>query len=86
MDEARAKELSLICIAWGPPKDGSDHMDCPVFVAHESQVTSSRRQELGKLPALCECDCLTCKRAWWDMGRPMQRDGKIVTSSGKPLA
>ncbi len=86
MDEARAKELSLICIAWGPPKDGSDHMDCPVIVTTASQVTSARRASLGKLPALCECDCLTCKRAWWDMGRPTRSGDKIVTSSGKPLA
>ncbi len=87
MDEAEAKELGMICIATGPPPGNRpDHFNCPVLIKHESQVASTRRALLGKLPALCECDCLTCKRAWWDMGRPTQRDGKIVTSSGKSLS
>ena len=86
MDEARAKELKLFCVAWGPPGPGPDHMDCPVVVTDLSQVTDQQRGKLDKLPAVCDCDCTTCKRAWWSMGRPMLTDGKIVTETGRVIA
>jgi len=85
--EEKAKEDGLFCIAWGA---GRFHMNCPVVVTHESQVAAKScggaREQLGKLPALCQCDCLDCKRAWWDKGRPMRNDDKIVTQDGRVIA
>lgn len=72
MTDERAKELGLWCIANGSPGAMPDHMDCPVIVRRETEVAGTRRDAV-KLPALCRCECLTCKRAWWDMGRPMTR-------------
>ena len=86
MSEARSKELGLYCVAWGAPGPGPDHMDCPVVVTSLGQVTGEQRNKVEKLPALCDCDCLTCKRAWWDMGRPMRKDDKIVTQTGRVLS
>lgn len=64
------------CLAWGDLQPGaSEHKDCPVVVARAQTH-----------PALCACDCLTCQRAWWDMGRPMQQGQRIVTASGKVIA
>lgn len=66
------------CLAWGElPPGATEHEACPVVVT---------RARTGSRPALCTCDCLTCQRAWWDMGRPMQRGPKLVTSSGKVIA
>lgn len=86
MDETEAKKLGLICVACGPPRASGDHFDCPVIVRHESQVKPEWFKNVGALPALCECDCRTCKHRWWDMGRPTRQNGKIATQSGKVLA
>ncbi len=86
--KAQAKDdQTKTCLAWGPLRArASDHQDCPVVVSEASQVRPARRKELGKLPALCACECLTCQRAWWNKGRPMRQGGRIVTSSGQVIA
>lgn len=84
MTNERAKELGLWCVAWGAPGPGPDHMDCPVVVTSDSQVATDQRGK-NKLPVVCECDCTTCKRAWWNAGRPiMGEDGVIKTVAGTP--
>ncbi len=70
---------SLICAAWGPLSVGRlVHLDCPVVVraAHEAADGAPGRSK--PLPIVCSCECATCKRAWWDAGRPTWRDGAIV--------
>lgn len=45
----------LTCVAWGQlRRDCDDHPDCPVRDGEN----------------VCTCECRTCKRAWWDAGRP----------------
>ena len=82
------KRADLTCLAWGGLQPGRyEHMDCPVVVTDPGQVTGDQRPRLGHLPAVCMCDCTTCKRAWWDMDRPTLNDeGKVVTASGKVIA
>lgn len=86
MTEGQAKNAGLWCVAWGVPRVNGTHMDCPVVVTQESQVVDKLRESLPELPAICMCDCLVCKRHWWDMGRPMFKDGKVVTETGKTIA
>jgi len=67
----------LVCIAWGALQGYErEHFDCPVIL--ESAVSAAVPVTV-ELPALCPCECRTCKRSWWAMGRPLVRDGKIVT-------
>jgi hypothetical protein len=87
MSEKDAADRGLLCIAWGPLSSGMlDHPDCPVVVTEASQVIPRQAAKLGKLPAICLCDCTACKRAWWDMGQPTPKGDKIVTRSGREIA
>lgn len=78
---------TLFCIGWGNlrPGDGSTHMNCPVVLTREKVIESAIADELlasGKpFPMVCPCECRSCGRAWWEAGRPILRNGKIVTSS-----
>ena len=70
----------LICIAWGE----LPHPDCPVVVESAEQVAPhvlAQLPQLPKLPAVCPCECRTCKDAWWAARRPIIRDGKVVTAA-----
>lgn len=69
--------INDICIAWGE----LPHPDCPVVVEDADQVAPHVLAQLPKLPAVCPCECHTCKHAWWAMGRPIIRAGKVVTAS-----
>jgi len=63
----------LICIAWGE----LPHPDCPVIVRSVDQVAPHVLEQLGELPAVCPCECKTCKRAWWADGRPRIVGGRV---------
>lgn len=52
--ERPAEREDLTCIAHGLWSVANDHPSCPVVVD-------------GKV---CPCECLTCKRAWWEADRP----------------
>lgn len=67
------------CVAWGALLPEHDHIDCPVVVRSDREVVPSMVGK-QKYPAVCTCDCRTCRRAWWSMDRPTLRDGKVVTS------
>jgi len=74
----------LTCATWGDLDEGRHaHTDCVVVVTRETlpNVTpeQARRLAAGPLPVVCPCECLVCKRAWWSAGRPIVRDGKVVT-------
>jgi hypothetical protein len=67
----------LVCIAWGALwVHELEHVDCPVILENAAESAVAVKVDL---PALCPCECRTCKRAWWAKGRPLVRDGKIVT-------
>lgn len=77
---------SNFCIGWGKirPGEGNAHMDCPVVLTEDTVYQSAISAELltnaKQFPMVCPCECQTCKRAWWAKGRPILKDGKIVTS------
>jgi hypothetical protein len=74
---------ATVCAAWGPLSAGRfTHMECPVVVhrAHEAAPGAPGRTE--PLPLVCSCECSSCKRAWWNAGRPKIQDGAIVTDRG----
>lgn len=74
-------ENDYFCATWGQLEPGqSHHLDCVAIVTKESQ-RCPRQHPLPSLPYVCECECLTCKRAWWAAGRP--RTGPI--SDVKPV-
>lgn len=86
---------SSICLFWGALSDwqrGAGHLDCGVILTKKnlrSCTYSSETDEItmqiadGKVEAaVCECECTTCKRAWFADGRPLVgKDGKIVRST-----
>ena len=80
------EDPEFFCVGWGLPRkgEGSTHLDCPVVLTAEKVRESAIADELlagGKsFPMVCPCECKTCKRAWWDKGRPIVKDGKIITS------
>lgn len=83
-----AKERGLFCLAWGVPynRDGT-HFHCPVIVRHPEEIAEvEERTKIDSFPKICACECQTCKRAWWGMGRPMIRDGKVINDTGGVLA
>lgn len=66
------------CATWGPLMPPHlDHMDCLVVIQHQDgRIASSERNK--PIPRICSCECTTCKRAWWNAGRPiLQKDGTI---------
>jgi len=71
--------MSQVCAAWGPLAPGrAEHMDCPVVVRESHEACTGSPGRSGPLPMICECECQTCKRAWWAESRPVLRDGAIV--------
>lgn len=71
--------MSLECIAWGTLLPGlMNHDDCPVVLWRASDAAV---EVVVPLPAVCPCECRTCKRAWWDDGRPRVVSGKIERSA-----
>lgn len=65
-----------VCACWGELLDGRvEHPDCDVIVTTPGQAVESQRA--GPFPRLCACECATCKRAWWDAGRPALENGVI---------
>ena len=72
----------LFCIGWGSLA-GETHTDCPVILTKDSVYESAIASELlasGRdFPMVCPCECKTCKRAWWAAGRPIHKDGTIIT-------
>jgi len=74
-----SNDMSNFCIAWGPIRpERHIHLDCPV-VLHSAESSAIALE--GPFPRICPCDCRTCKRAWWAQGRPILRNGKIVTTT-----
>lgn len=71
---------NLVCIAWG---DGAPHTDCPVVLR---AVDEAAVPVTVKLPAVCPCECRTCKQAWWDDDRPRvdRKTGEITRATSKP--
>jgi hypothetical protein len=75
------------CIGWGKllPSDGGIHLNCPVVLTREKVGESAIAAKLlasgQSFPMVCPCECQTCSRAWWDAGRPIHKDGAIITSS-----
>jgi hypothetical protein len=64
----------LVCLFWGALGRGElEHVDCDVIA-----VCVCQGVDATQLPAVCPCECTTCKRAWWSMGRPRIVDGKVV--------
>jgi hypothetical protein len=57
-------------------------MDCPVIVRSADEGAEGSPARIGPLPIVCDCECHTCKRAWWSAGRPLLRDGKIFREDG----
>ena len=80
-------QANLYCIGWGHLQlgEGSIHADCPVVLTKERVGESAVASELlasGKaFPMVCPCECSNCGKAWWAAGRPILKDGKIVTAS-----
>jgi hypothetical protein len=54
------------CISWGDEGRVLVHPDCDVVVV------------VSGVPRVCPCECRTCKRAWFDAGQPIVRDGNVV--------
>lgn len=61
----------LTCLFWGAQLP---HPSCDVVAVCGCQDVPDDVE----LPAVCPCECSTCKRAWWSMGRPRIVDGQIV--------
>jgi hypothetical protein len=85
--EVKTKWPDLFCIGWGKLrlKDDGTHKSCPVvFLTSESTWESAIKGDLlasgRSFPMVCPCDCKTCKRAWWEAGRPILKDGAIITT------
>lgn len=71
--------MSLVCAAWGPLAPGRFvHMDCPVVIREAHEACKGAPACTARLPMVCECECQTCKRAWWAEGRPVLRGDTIV--------
>ena len=69
----------LTCAVWGPLDEGRlVHMDCPVVVTQAHEGVTGSRARTEELPIVCDCECSTCKRAWWNAGRPILKDGQIL--------
>lgn len=68
---------NYVCAVWGL-RDELGHHDCPVIVNHPGEGVQGSPARTAKLPMVCKCECRECKRAWWDKGRPVLREGKIV--------
>lgn len=68
---------TLVCAVWGPLYRG-EHMDCPAIVNHPHEGVTGSPARTASLPIICQCECRTCKHAWWKAGRPIMRDGYVI--------
>lgn len=68
----------LICVFWGPLFDRElHHHSCGVVLRNLDEVATYKGKRLfdpPRIPMVCSCECQTCKRAWWDQGRPIIRE------------
>ncbi len=53
---------------------GQRHSSCDVVAVCACQAVPPGTE----LPAVCPCECQTCKREWFAFGRPRIVDGKVV--------
>jgi hypothetical protein len=75
----------LFCIGWGNLRhEECEHKDCPVVLTketvNESAIAPSILALGRRFPLVCPCECRVCRRAWWAAGRPILKNGKIVTT------
>lgn len=54
------------------------HADCDVVLERMAQTVAP--ELVVAIPQVCKCECRTCKRAWFNAGRPTcEPGGKITT-------
>lgn len=69
----------LVCHCWGNLAEVGSHSGCePLLMSpwEADRYPSGQRPE--SFPHVCPCDCRECRRAWWIVGRPIIRDGRVV--------
>lgn len=73
--------MKLTCLVWGPLKGGTDHASC-LSVVRDPDVCAVPLPATVTVPAVCDCECRTCHRAWWRAGRPRIVAGRVEREPG----
>ncbi len=80
MTEPREDDkLDLFCLCWGElPENQFVHPSCDVVIRSVEQISNKSVPVPKQFPAVCMCDCLTCKRSWNAQGRPVIREDGVL--------
>jgi len=65
LEELLSRTNDVKCISFGLAGPYSNHVGCPVIVDG----------------VVCRCECTECKREWWKLDRPTQKEICVICSS-----